>query len=157
MSASGARPRATVDTNLFVSGAISPTGSPRRLLRAWTDGRFHLVLSDDHHAELADVFGRPKLAGLFRIDPDDLAELLAGLSAVPRVTPSPAIPVAVRDPKDAKILAAALGGEAEYLVTGDADLLALAGDPRLGGLRIVTVVVFLGVLERAAGNGGEEA
>ncbi len=153
MSGSGPGPRATVDTNLFVSGAISPTGAPRRLLRAWTDGRFRLVLSADHHAELADVLARPKLARLFRIEPADLAELLAGLAAVPRVIPAPTIPLTVRDPKDAKIVAAALGGEADYLVTGDDDLLVLARDPRLGRLRIVTVAAFLAVLGEQKGEG----
>ena len=146
MGASEPGPSATVDTNLFVSGAISPTGAPRRLLRAWTEGRFRLVLSADHHAELADVFARPKLARLFRIEPADLAEILAGLAVVPRVTPTPTIPLTVRDPKDVKSVAAAMGGNADYLVTGDDDLLALAADPRLGKLRIITVDQFLEIL-----------
>lgn len=41
------------------------------------------------------------------------------------------------------ILASALGSKADYLVTGDADLLALQGEQALGSLRIVTVAVFL--------------
>ena len=57
------------------------------------------------------------------------------------------LPVHVRDPKDAKILALALGGNADYLVTGDDDLLVLNGDPRLGKLQIVTVHTFLTVLQ----------
>lgn len=44
------------------------------------------------------------------------------------------------------ILAAALGGGADYVVTGDADLLVLNGDPRLGNLRIVTAGDFLALL-----------
>jgi predicted nucleic acid-binding protein len=40
-----------------------------------------------------------------------------------------------------------LGGHADYLVTGDADLLVLAGEPALRGLCIVTVGEFLTVLE----------
>ncbi|HEX5501645.1 MAG TPA: hypothetical protein VFW96_03425 [Thermomicrobiales bacterium] len=47
------------------------------------------------------------------------------------------------------VLAAALGGSADYRVTGDDDLLALAGDPRLGALRIVTVRAFLDLLADA--------
>jgi predicted nucleic acid-binding protein len=44
------------------------------------------------------------------------------------------------------VLAAALGN-ADYLVTGDDDLLVLADDPRLGQLRILTVTAFLNILK----------
>ena len=44
------------------------------------------------------------------------------------------------------ILGSALGGKADYLITGDKDLLALRGEPGLGSLRIITVVEFLSVL-----------
>jgi hypothetical protein len=54
--------------------------------------------------------------------------------------------VRVRDPKDEQILGTALASDADYLVTGDEDLLELAGDPRLGTLTIVTVVDFLAIL-----------
>jgi len=54
--------------------------------------------------------------------------------------------VAVRDVKDEKILASAIEGAADYLVTGDADLLILNGNPALGTLKIVTVRDFLAVL-----------
>jgi predicted nucleic acid-binding protein len=53
--------RAVVDTNLFVSGLISPLGPPGQLLDAWHAGWFELCLSDSQHvsdsqhAELTDV------------------------------------------------------------------------------------------------------
>lgn len=146
MSGSEPGPEATVDTNLFISGAINPTGAPGRLLRAWIDGRCHLVLSADQLAELTEVFQRPKLARRFRIEPADLAEVRATRALVPRARPAPSLPVPVRDPKDAMVVAAALGGAADYLVTGDDDLLVLAGDPHLGRLLIVTIHEFLAVL-----------
>lgn len=49
----------------------------------------------------------------------------------------------VRDPKDVPILAAAIGGGADVLITGDNDLLVLSGDTRLGELRIMTAGQFL--------------
>ena len=45
------------------------------------------------------------------------------------------------------MLATALDGGADYLVTGDKDLFVLAGDEQLGSLRIVTVRAFLDLLE----------
>jgi predicted nucleic acid-binding protein len=59
-----------------------------------------------------------------------------------RVLPTETVPVAVRDVKDIHLLAAALGGDADYLVTGDDNLLVLNGDPALGWLRIVTVRTY---------------
>jgi putative PIN family toxin of toxin-antitoxin system len=147
MRRSSARPRIVADTNLFVSGAIAPLGQPRRLLTAWTAGRFVLLLSAEQRAELTDVFARPRLRARFRMTPGQVAALFAGLAAAPQVTPSPAVLLTVRDAEDEHILAAAMGGTAEYLVTGDDDLLVLRDDPRLGPLKVVTVAEFLAILD----------
>jgi putative PIN family toxin of toxin-antitoxin system len=152
MNESSARLSAVVEPNLYVSGAISSIGAPRRLLLSWTDKRFHLLLSDEQYNELTEVFQRPKLTRRFSAGADEIATLLLDLRAIPRVDPSPTVPVQVRDPEDVEILAAAPGGNADYLVTGDADLLELRGDPGLGSLRIVTVIDFRTVLDQAASN-----
>jgi putative PIN family toxin of toxin-antitoxin system len=146
MSERGA-PRAIVDTNLFVSGLISPLGPPGRLLDVWHAGWFNLYLSDLQLAELTEVVSRPKIVRDDRITPQALANLLAGLSLATRVVASPSIPIPLRDPKDEHILAAALGGNADYLVTSDFDLLVHQGDPHLGTLKIVTAAQFLAILE----------
>ena len=146
MSASNA-PSAVVDTNVFVSGTINPHGRPRRVLRAWHEGQFRLILSDRQHVELITVFGRPKIIRQFRITLIELTELIARIAAVTPIVPSSSIPVSLRDPKDEHILAAALTGKADYLVTGDDDLLAHQGDPRLGTLKIVTAAQFLAILD----------
>ena len=146
MRGSSARLRTAVDTNLFVSGTFFKRGNPYALLVAWRANAFELLLSDDHRAELTDVFSRPKLIRRYNVSAAEIAELFAGLAAATRVEPSPPIPVTLRDPKDVKILASALGGDADYLVTGDDDLLALRNDPRLGQLKIVTVAEFLALL-----------
>lgn len=156
MSRSRRRPRTVVDTNLFVSAILFKRGNPYALQRAWHANAFDLLLSDDHHTELIDVFGRPRIIQRYRVPAPDLAELFVGLAAATRVQPSPTVPVCLRDPKDVKILAAALGGEAEYLVTGDADLLAHRNDPQLGQLRIMTVTEFLVILDELALHGGGE-
>ena len=136
-----------VDTNLFVSGLISPLGRPGRLLDVWHAGWFELYLSDAQHAELTEVLNRPRIVKDDRITPQTLASLLTGLSLATRVVASSSIPIPLRDPKDEHILAAALGGNADYLATGDFDLLVHQGDPRLGTLKIVTAAQFLAILE----------
>src|SRR5215207_6887260 len=157
MSESNA-PSAVVDTNVFVSGTINPHGRPRQVLRAWHEGRFRLILSDRQHAELITVFGRPAIIRQFRITLIELTELIARIAAVTPIVPSSSIPVSLRDPKDEHILAAALVGKADYLVTGDDDLLVHQGDPRLGALQIVTASQFLAMLaEQDQAKRDEEA
>lgn len=145
MGGSG-RPRATIDTNLFVSGTIFKRGNPFSLLEAWRAGAFVLLLSDAQYAEQTGVFQRPRIVRRHLLTAAELSDLFERLAATNRVAATSTLPLRVRHPNDEHILAAALGGEAGYLVTGDDDLLSLAGDPRLSDLRIVAVVALLAAL-----------
>lgn len=140
-------PSAVVDTNVFVSGMLYADGRPGRILDLWHAGRFVLNLSDQQRLELAEIFGRPRIVEKYQVAQSRLIQLFAGLDDAMPVVPSTNLPLVVRDPKDEHILAAAIGGASDYLVTGDQDLLVLQGDPRLGDLRIVTAAQFLAVLE----------
>ena len=51
-------------------------------------------------------------------------------------------PIVVRDPDDEFLLAAALNGGVDVLVTGDKDLLTLANEPHLGSLTILDPAAF---------------
>ena len=53
-------PRAVLDTNVFVSALISPSGPSAALLLELRAGAFELVVSPMLLAELGDVLGRPK-------------------------------------------------------------------------------------------------
>jgi putative PIN family toxin of toxin-antitoxin system len=55
--------RAVIDPNVLVSAFISQRGgSPDRLVRAWREGAFELVVSPHLIAELTEVLARPKFA-----------------------------------------------------------------------------------------------
>ena len=144
--------KAVVDTNVFVSGLLSTHGRPGQLLDLWYEGRFELLLSGELYAELSNALSRPRIVRDERIAQQALARLLTALALATRVIPISTIPVSVRDPKDEPILAAAMGGNADYLVTGDGDLLALQGDPLLDSLEIVTAAQFLAILDEQAGS-----
>lgn len=60
------------------------------------------------------------------------------------------LPVPIRDADDAVILGTALAANADLLVTGDKDLLILAGDERLGRLTIIPPAQFLDMLAASA-------
>lgn len=140
--------KAVLDTNLLISALLSPSGTVAALLNLWHDERrFELVISAAILDEIEAVLGRPRLAARFAVLPDRRRELIETLRMVATVvSPTAVVPVAVRDPKDIPILATALS-HADYLVTGDNDLLVLDGDPALGPLRIVTPRAFLDVIQ----------
>jgi putative PIN family toxin of toxin-antitoxin system len=139
--------RAVVDTNLVVNGLISQRGAPHQLVLAWRIGAFQLLISDQLLAEFETVLTRPKLVEKYRLS--SFASLtFHGLvqTAALRVQPIRTLPVNIRDPKDELVLAAALGGKADYLVTGDNDLLVLSEEPALRPLRIVRARLFLDLI-----------
>jgi putative PIN family toxin of toxin-antitoxin system len=148
---SGKAPRPSlkvvVDTNLFVSGTIFKRGNPFALLEAWRHQQFDLIRSDEQYTELADVFGRPKITLRYGVTNAELVSLFTGMIQAQRAPLSLQLPFPLDDPKDVHILALAVGGDADYLVTGDDDLLRHQGDPRVGKLKIVTAREFLDILD----------
>jgi putative PIN family toxin of toxin-antitoxin system len=131
-----------------VTGLLSDRGAAFQLLEAWRAGAFDLLYSDAIYVEYADVLPRPKFAR-YNLTPEIIAAFLTRLRRHGRrVKPRRRLPVDVRDPNDAMVLAAALGGRADYLVTRDQDLLALRDQPALADLRIVTVQEFLATLRQ---------
>lgn len=117
--------RVVIDTGVLVSGLIRPQGTTGKVLRALRDGKFIVLYSNETIMEIIDVLGRDKFHLKYHIVPDDISALinlirLRGEAVVPtqKVTDC-------RDPKDNKFLEVALTGEADYLVSGDSDLLSM--------------------------------
>ena len=136
--------RAVLDTNVLTSGTVSPTGAPAQVLEAWRHGVFTLVTSSALIAELVDVLHRPKLLDSYGLTTTDIDQLAAALAAF-TVDPLPldALPVHSRDSDDDHVLACALGGRADYIVSGDPHLTELDQHPALLPLRIVTPRAFI--------------
>lgn len=117
------RPRVVLDTNVLVSGLISPGSTPGQAFRKAIDTA-HVLASDATLMELARVLARPKFDRYISVaDRQELLRFLVRLAvSVPIV-----YPVRVcRDPKDDILLELAVNGRANHLVTGDLDLLALS-------------------------------
>jgi putative PIN family toxin of toxin-antitoxin system len=146
--------KVVVDTNLFVSGLIIKRGNPYELLEAWRSKAFMLLMSEALQTEIAEVLIRPEIKQKYHLTTDEVEDTLRLLQTDALLTlPAPRLPVTLRDPKDEKVLALAIGGEADYLVTGDEDLLTVEGNPDLRGLRIVRPVAFLALLKTKQGEG----
>ena len=147
MSSDAAPTRVVVDTNLFVSGTISVRSTPYQCLDWIATHPSTLVTSRYQEQEIHDVLSRPAIVRRFNVTDTALRFVNQLLATAEIVDVSDAVlEIEVRDPDDVPILAAALLGNADFLVTGDRDLLSLADDPRLGQLRIVTAREFLDIV-----------
>jgi putative PIN family toxin of toxin-antitoxin system len=114
--------RVVVDTDVFISGLLSSTSQPARVVE-WTIGHGQLLGSTDTLRELIETLLSPRFdryvsrqrreALLDRLAPSvDIVEIVQRVRAC-------------RDPKDDKFLELAINGEAQVIVTGDEDLLSL--------------------------------
>lgn len=119
-------PRVVIDTNLVLSALVFAQGRLTPLRQAWQAHRIQPIVSRVTAAELIRVLAYPK----FRLSPEEQQELLADYlpycKTVLIPNPSPKTP-ACRDPFDVPFLQLAIAGKAKALITGDQDLLALAG------------------------------
>lgn len=98
-------------------------------------------------AELKEVLHRTKFSAFLSEDKiSKFFKMIDTISTV--VSPRVTNPVEVRDKKDQIVLDTALGGLADYLVTGDSDLLDLKDKPELGNLKIVTIHKFLKIIQK---------
>lgn len=142
-----ANPTVVIDTNLLISALITKNDStPSKLLAEWREDRYNLVISEELIDEAKTVLRREKIYKKYHISPEEINELIEELnSSTLSVEPLPLSELYVhsRDLKDDKLLACALAGDCNYLITGDNDLLVLNGNPAIGNLQIITATQFL--------------
>lgn len=141
-----ARPRVFLDSNVVFSGLYSAEGAPGIILERFVKGSIRVVVSQQ---VLEEVVRTVK------------AKLPSALPALRRLLVSTP-PEVVADPQrrelerwmnklplgDAVILAAAIGAQPDYFITGDRHFTESPGVAEEAGLRIVTPAQFLGLLER---------
>lgn len=132
--------RAVFDTNIVISGCLW-SGAPKRALIAAYKGQVKLIISEAVIDQLNDVISRPKFADRLKViekTPEQVVfEHLQFTEVIEAASISPTIQA---DPDDDKLLACALGGKADCIVTGDLHLLDLG---IFQNIRIFTANAFL--------------
>lgn len=126
MQGTKSAPRVVIDTNLVLSALVFAQGRLSPLRLAWQSAQRQPLLSSVTAAELICVLAYPK----FKLTTADQQELLADYLPYCTTVRMPVRPPATpdcRDKFDLPFLQLAVVGKADYLVTGDQDLLALAG------------------------------
>jgi len=127
--------RVVVDTNVFISGLFWG-GRPRRVMDLAAAGRFQALTSVELLLELENV-----LTEDFGVPQEQVDRVLRDvLSYAEMIVPGEEISVPVRDADDVKVIACAIAGGADCIITGDRDLLSL-GDIR--GITVFTPAQFL--------------
>ena len=137
--------RVVLDTNVIVSAVLIQRSNERRILDAWRAGAFDLVMSPPLLEELGRVLSYPKIRDARWMSAADVVELLETLAETAVLVEGQLDIRVSRDASDDKFIAAALEGEADYLVSGDRDLLTLAS---YRSVKIVRPAAFLAVLGR---------
>ncbi len=140
------RPRLVVDTNVFVSGLISESGSPGRILQGIRDKRLIHLVSDSIVEEYLRVLNYPRIRKFKQITDAFIADIAAYLVyQTQRIEIVSKIALS-HDPDDNVFLETAVDGRADFLGTGDkADLLSLRA---VEGIPIVSAseaVIRLGI------------
>jgi putative PIN family toxin of toxin-antitoxin system len=121
--------RIVLDTNVLLSGLAYPTSVPGRIVGAWRGGRLEVVLSRFILAELLRVL--PRLNHRLQWREEDMLDMIDTLALLadlvePSADAAPMGGPALRNPADGPVLGTLLASGADYLVTGDKDLLVLA-------------------------------
>ena len=107
--------RAVIDTNVLVSGLLSPVGNEALILLAIHQGLMHPCFSEEILEEYAAVLARPK----FAFPPDEIAAVLAMFRRQGELFHPGASGTASTDPADTKFLQCAEAAQADYIVTGN--------------------------------------
>ena len=112
--------RVVLDTNVLISAALKPDGSPRAVVDAIRAPNGVLLFSGETFNELETRLGHSKFDSYVRRE--DRSVFLALLEPVSEWVSIVGARLGCRDPEDDKFLETALMGEAECVVTGDQDL-----------------------------------
>lgn len=116
--------RVVLDTNVLVSGLAYPGSIPGRIVAVWRQGGLDVALSHYILDELARVLPRLPRISMTPVEIRDLVDSLMFLVDI--VEPKGEQDADLRDPADQTVLLTLLAAKADYLITGDKDLLALA-------------------------------
>jgi putative PIN family toxin of toxin-antitoxin system len=130
---------ALYDTNVLISG-IFWRGLPRQLVRLARARQVHVVTCQALLDELQSVLTRDDKP--FRLSQEEASSIVGDvLTYAHLIAPASQVNVC-RDSSDDLVLACALDGQVEYIVTGDPDLLVLKN---FESLRIVTPREFISI------------
>ena len=138
-----------IDTNVWVSAFLNPSGYPAKIITAWLEDKMQIVISMSLLKEIPDVLQRPRIQKKYKYSAEEIKTYLDLIfQRAEKIEPAGNINLC-RDTRDNIVLETALSGQAKYLVTRDDDI---KRDPDLiqamskSGIEVITVSRFLEVI-----------
>lgn len=136
---------AVLDTNILASGTVTAATPPSQILDRWLDRQFELVVSEHIIDELERTLNKPYFQKHLTSNATaafiDLLQSKATIISI--ITKVKGI---ATHPEDDLVIAAAVSGKADYLVTGDGPLLRKVSNYK--GVALITPKDFLEVLKQ---------
>lgn len=140
--------RAVLDTNIIVSSYMVALGPPARILAAWGAGRFDLVVSLTLLAEYMRALSYDRIRRRHQLSAERIQADIARFREEGYLVEPTDVPVVIlADRDDDHVLACAVAGNADYIVSGDPHLVDLG---EYQGIRILRPAAFLALLDETA-------
>jgi putative PIN family toxin of toxin-antitoxin system len=140
--------RAVFDTNVFISALFNPKRPPAQVLELALQGKIRLIVSPQLVEEIERVLTYPKVKKLLKkrqTTTGEVVEAIAKILKVAVLTPGDlTIDAVPDDPADDMVLACALEGKADFIISGDHHLLDLEN---YQGIKIVNPARFLELID----------
>ena len=141
--------RVVLDSNVILSGLMSPKGTTGQIIQAWKDNRLTLLICEAQLNEIKRVLAYPKIQKRLNWSAEKInlfVKLLAYRSEYVDISGVKAyVP---QDAYDEMLLATLIAAKVDYLVSGDSDLLDLRES-----YSIITPAQFLVVWDEFANPG----
>jgi putative PIN family toxin of toxin-antitoxin system len=138
------KPVVVLDTNVFVSGLLSPTGVPGLILSRFRGGHFDICTSKDQIREIQKVLRRPSLSRALPTGTNrEVLRFFLQFKRLTRVYSPPRLTWDFGDRDDHFLLDLAVHAKAHFLVTGDKALRKLL---LVGQCAVVSPIEFVGRL-----------
>lgn len=130
-----------LDTNVLVSGSIVPRGNPAFILDSWRNGKIQIVTSFEILAEFQRVMLEKFHAPQHEVEMLNAFFIWKGKL----IEPKQKFDIIKEDPSDNKFLEVAVEGKADYIVSGDKDLLRLKS---FMGIQIISPAGMASILKK---------
>jgi putative PIN family toxin of toxin-antitoxin system len=129
-----------------VSGLISKQGHPRKLIDLWLSNSFDLITSRYLIDELRHVLNYPHLRRLLKFNENEIKYMLSEINRRAILVPGDLdLKGLTRDPKDDAVVACAVEGQVDFIVSGDKDILELN---QYQGIKMINPTDFIAHMDR---------
>ncbi|MCX5993542.1 MAG: putative toxin-antitoxin system toxin component, PIN family [Chloroflexi bacterium] len=139
-----------VDTNILVSGFISPLSYPREIEKRWRNEQFALFTSPQIIDEIRRVLYLPRIKQKYSLSESDIRAFILAITYKASCTAGSLILSGVApDPGDDKIISCAVEAQADFIVTGDKKFQQLEEYQKI---RIMNAESFIKILDDEPGS-----